>query len=133
MSSAIQFHTFHEMAAVMSHNMPHALVQDWWSRLERVIRTVCPLYGAGPREPVAKLIDKYLIQHPVVTPELVRELHIMRKLRNQCAHGEAPPLTVEESSAYAYRAWDVLSAIACGEPELVRRPARLNRPGVPTA
>ncbi len=38
MTVAIQFHTFDEMAAVLSENTPHALVQDWWSRLEAVIR-----------------------------------------------------------------------------------------------
>ena len=126
MSSVTQFHTIHEMVSVMSHNMPQALVQDWWSRLERVIRHFSQLYGAAPGEPVAKLIDKYLIQHPLVTPDLVRELHVMRKLRNKCAHGEAPPLSVEESSAYAYRAWDVQSALAWNKPEFLS-----NRSGPP--
>jgi len=38
MSSPIKFHTIYDMVAFMSRELPHALVQDWWSRLERVIR-----------------------------------------------------------------------------------------------
>src|ERR1700752_2365772 len=99
MSSTAQFHTTHDTVAVMSRNMPHALVQDWWSRLERVIRIFGRLYGAASGERISVVINKYLPQHPLVTPDLVRELHTMRTLRNQCAHGDAPPLTVEESSS----------------------------------
>src|SRR5262245_18678163 len=109
MSLVPQFHTFRQMVEVMSHNAPHALVQQEWARFERAVRQVCITYGASVPEmscqPIAKLIDKYLVLHPHVAPELVRELHVMRTLRNQCAHGLAPPLTVEQATEFAYRAW----------------------------
>ena len=107
MTGAIQFHTFDEMVAVLSENTPHALVQDWWSRLEAVIREICARCGASPREHISNLIDKYLSQHPAASPELIRELHAMRELRNRCAHGEAPPLTADEARDFAQRAWTI--------------------------
>ena len=120
MFPVLQIHTFHEMAGIMAHNFPHALVVQEWGRLERAIRHVCVTYGAAPPgdspESVARLIDKNLVHHPGVTRELVCELHVMRRLRNRCAHGEAPPITVEETTAFAYRAWDITSAIALGKP-----------------
>lgn len=107
MTTVVQFHTFDQMTAVLSENVPHALVQDWWSRLEATIRDICVRRGARPREPVSKLIDRYLSQHPAASPELIRELHSMRELRNRCAHGEAPPLTADEARAFAHRAWTI--------------------------
>jgi hypothetical protein len=111
MDTPMQFHTFDEMAAVLAENVPHALVQDWWSRLEATIRDVCARRGANPRANISYLIDKDLSRHPAASPELVRELHVMRDLRNRCAHGEAPPLTANEARAFAHRActiaWDL--------------------------
>ena len=123
MISVAPFHTIHEMIVPMSHNMPHALVQEWWSRVERVLRHFGQVYGAVPGEPIGKLINKRMIQHPLMTPDLVRELHVMRKLRNKCAHGEFPPLTLEESSAYGYRAWDIQQALAWNNREFLANPS----------
>jgi hypothetical protein len=124
MSSVTQFYTFHQIAESMSNNAPHALVQQEWARLERVVRQFGLIHGADPRANISRLIDKYLVKHPLVTPELVRELHAMRTLRNRCAHGEAPPLSVEESSAFAYRAWDITSALAWGKAEFLSQSSR---------
>jgi hypothetical protein len=123
MSSATQFHTIHDTVAFMSREFPHALVQEWWSRVERVLRHFGTVYGAAPREPIAKLIDLRMVQHPLMTPGLVQELHTMRKLRNKCAHGEVPPLTIEESSGYAYRAWDIQQALAWNNREFLSNPS----------
>ena len=122
MKAVIQVHTFDEMAAVLSENTPHALVQDWWSRLEAVIRDICARRGAGPRENISNLIDKCLSQHPTASPELIRELHAMRELRNRCAHGEAPPLAASEARAFAHRAWTVAWDLAVKDEKLSSNP-----------
>jgi len=118
MATTVQFHTFDEMAAVLSENTPHALVQDWWSRLERVIRDICARLGASPRQNISIVIDKYLSQHPAAPPELIRELHVMRELRNRCAHGETPPLAADEARSFAHRAWTVGWDLAVKDEEL---------------
>jgi hypothetical protein len=118
------FYTFQEMVESMSHNAPHALVQQEWSRLESAVRHSCRTWDANPRDIISKLIDTVLCKHPVATSELIEELHIMRKLRNRCAHGEAPPLSVEEAGRFAYRAWHITSAIACGDATLLSQSSR---------
>jgi hypothetical protein len=115
----VQFQTFDEMAAVLAENTPHALVQDWWGRLEHVIRCICARQGAPPHTSVARLIDKYLSLHAVVTPDLIRELHQMRKFRNRCAHGEAPAMTAQDAEAFARRAWKIGWDVAADEETLV--------------
>jgi|SRR6266446_6634244 len=107
MTTSMQFHTFDEMAAVLAENVPHALVQDWWSRLEATIRNICARRGADPRENISNVIDRYLSQYPAASPELIRELHVMRELRNRCAHGEAPPLTADQAHTFAHQAWTI--------------------------
>lgn len=79
----VQFRTFDEMAAVLSANTPHALVQDWWGRLEGVIRAICARLGAPSQLSVSRLIDEYLPLHEAASPELIPELHQMRRFRNR--------------------------------------------------
>ena len=107
MESVPQFHTFDQMALVLGHNAPHALVQDWWSRLEGAIRDVVAGEGGHSRKPVSELISRDLVRLPGVSSALVDELHRMRQLRNRCAHGEAPALTADEARAFARRAWAI--------------------------
>ncbi len=38
MSDGIQFRTFQEMIDVVAPNMPHALILDWWRRVELTLR-----------------------------------------------------------------------------------------------
>jgi hypothetical protein len=114
----MQFHTFDEMTAVLAENVPHALVQDWWSRLEATIRDICARCGAGPRENISTIIDRHLSRHPAASAELIRELHVMRELRNRCAHGEAPPLTADEARAFAHRAWTIGCDLATKDEKL---------------
>lgn len=114
----VQFHTFYEMADFFAENAPHALVQDWWSRLEATIREICVRHGADCRENISRLIDTYLSRHPAALPELIRELHVMRDLRNRCAHGQVPSLTADEARAFAHRAWIIAWDLATKDEKL---------------
>jgi len=107
MDTTTEFCTFDEMVAVLSRNALQALVQDWWSRLERAIRDFCARRGEQPRERISDLISKRLPAHSGITVQLIHELHEMRMLRNAVAHGDAPPLTAREAEAYARRAWEI--------------------------
>ena len=107
MDTTFEFYTFDQMVTVLARNTPHALIQDWWSRLEGVIRTYCVKRGAKRHLPISTLISNHLVHHPAASPDLLQELHLMRALRNHIAHGEAPALTAEEATTYAYRAWTI--------------------------
>ena len=61
--------------------------------------------GQRPRLPISKLIDKQLAVALAISAEVIAELHKMRELRNRCAHGEAPSISRDDASDFAYRAW----------------------------
>lgn len=103
MTAVLQFQTFPEMAQVMAVNCPHALIQDWWARLEAQVRAVQPAQGTGT--PMHMLID--LLRQFGLSAKDADELHEMRKLRNRCAHGEAPPVSPETAAFFAFRAWSI--------------------------
>ncbi|MGQ0835182.1 MAG: hypothetical protein ACT4O5_09730, partial [Gammaproteobacteria bacterium] len=112
MDTTMEFRTFDEMAAVLSRNTPHALVLDWWSRLERVIRGHCAKRGAKPNETISALINAHLSSHRIFDDALIQELHEMRRFRNLIAHVEAPGLSAVEAERFARRAWTIAWYIA---------------------
>jgi len=110
MTQVAHFSTFEEMSAVLATNTPHALVQDWWARLEGVLRACVP-GGLSRRASVASLLSKAHAQHYGLSGDELAELNAMRRLRNACAHGEAPPLSKQLALQFARRAhtlaWDI--------------------------
>jgi hypothetical protein len=114
MSFAAQFQTFPEMIQVMATNCPHALVQDWWARLESQIRAA--QFGQRSSAPVHSLIES-LSQFGLCKQD-TDELHGMRKLRNRCAHGEAPSISPETAAFFALRAWSIAWSIASKQEEM---------------
>ncbi len=109
-----QFQTFTEMIQVMATNCPHALIQDWWARLEAQVRAVQPVQSNGA--PIHSLIDS--LHRFGLCGKDTDELHGMRKLRNRCAHGEAPPITPEIAAFFAFRAWSIAWSIASKHEEM---------------
>jgi hypothetical protein len=112
MNNVPVFRTFDEMAAVLSVNTPHALVQDWWSRLERAIVEAVGRAVVTRRPAISRIISTELAQLPGISRDLVDELQQMRALRNRCAHGEAPSISALEAHAFAHRAWTIARDLA---------------------
>jgi hypothetical protein len=108
MTVTTQFQTFPEMIQVMATNCPHALIQDWWARLEAQVRAVQPIQSKGAA--IHSQIDS--LRRFGLNDKDTDELHGMRKLRNRCAHGEAPPITAETAAFFAFRAWSIAWSIA---------------------
>ena len=101
----VQFHTFDQYVSVLSVDAPHALVQDWWTRLERQIRIVSRRLGYEYKNSAVEMINA-LEMHPVIEAEVIEELQAMRRTRNAVVHDlNAPALSSEEAEKYARRAW----------------------------
>ena len=100
----LQFHTFDDYVSVLSVDAPHALVQDWWSRLEREIRKLGEKLGYKYKNSIVDMINA-LDRHPTIETNLIDELQAMRRTRNAVAHDlDAPSLTAEQAEQYARRA-----------------------------
>lgn len=110
MTKTAHFSTFDEMVAVLATNTPHALVQDWWARLEAELRARRPT-GVSRNAPIASLLSQSHAMHFGFADKELAELNAMRRLRNACAHGEAPPLSEPMAAQFARRAhalaWDL--------------------------
>ena len=100
----VQLHTFDQYLSADSVEVPHALVQDWWSRLEREVCAVSQSLGYEYKNSIVDLIE-VLSMHPVIESEVIEELQVLRRTRNAVAHDlDAPDLTAEEAEEYARRA-----------------------------
>jgi hypothetical protein len=114
MTVAAQFQSFSEIIQVMATNCPHALIQDWWARLEARIRAVQPIQRKG-------ITIHSLINSPQRFDLCIKdidELHGMRKLRKLWVHGEAPPISSETAAFFAFLAWSISWSIASKHEEL---------------
>ena len=107
----VKFHTFDDYVSVLSIDAPHALVQEWWSRLEREVKKLCKKLGHKYNNSVSEMINA-LDRHPAIDTKVIEELHSMRRTRNAVAHDlDVPSLTVDQAEQYARRAfalgWDL--------------------------
>lgn len=111
MAEIRQFRTFYEMASVLALNTPHALVLDWWRRLDRAIDDY--FRARGLQRPLSRAaIERTLENDPDFGPEVAAQVRALRHFRNGVAHHEISQMTVEEAFAYAEGAWQLGCRIA---------------------
>ncbi len=101
-----EFRTFEEMASVLALNTPHALVLDWWRRLDRGIDDY--FRGRGLQRPSSRAgVERALEADPQLGPEVAAQIRVLRRVRNVVAHEETQPISVEEAFGYAESAWQL--------------------------
>lgn len=104
MTEIREFRTFQEMAIVLALNTPHALILDWWRRLDRSIDDYFRVRGL--QRPSSRLaIERALEADPQLGPEVAVQVRMLRRFRNVVAHEENQPISVEEAFGYAEAAW----------------------------
>ena len=107
---ATQFTTFDEMVSVLSLNNPHALVLDWWRRLERAIDYYFTTRGL-PR-PSALEAEAAMANDPGLGPAVVAEIRELRRMRNAVAHEEPQPIAPDDAAAYATKCFHLMWRVA---------------------
>ncbi len=120
---------FNDYVALMAANSPHALVMDWWRRLDLAL---CEYYHAlrqvvrpGNRRAIEEAVSLDLALGPGFA-DCIRRL---RLLRNQVAHEPIYHQSPEDATGYARHAFTLIAALG-------RRVSRLegihDRTGNPT-
>jgi hypothetical protein len=94
-----EFTTFDEMVSVLALNNPHALVLDWWRRLERAIDYY--FNARGLRRPPAVEAEDAIAADPKLGPAVAAEIRQLRRTRNAVAHDEPQPIARDEAATYA--------------------------------
>ncbi len=106
-------HNFNDYVALMAPNSPHALVMDWWRRLDLALRD----YGGALRLVVdhrnRDAIEKAVSQDQALGPGVAALIRELRQLRNQAAHEsiESICLSSEDATAYARKAFSLIAAL----------------------
>ena len=99
---------FNDYLALMSVNSPHALVMDWWRRLELTLREYAAALGQVVRSRDRRAIEKAVSLNDAALTTCIRGL---RHRRNQVTH-KSCYVSSEDATAYAREAFRVIGTLA---------------------
>ena len=93
------FRTFAEYVDVVGNNTPHALMLDWWRRLDHALGDY--FQSRGEKRPLSrKEEEKCIANDPQLGPGVASSLSQLRRFRNTIAH-EQIILATSDAAAYA--------------------------------
>jgi len=107
MQRVVEFRTFEEMVSVLAVNNPHALILEWWRRLEGAIDEYCSIRRSGRKSWMSVLADDLHVGQ-----EVVDQITALRRLRNETAHRKTRPISADEAAQYAQKAQDLIWLLA---------------------
>ena len=103
--------TFEEYVEIMAIESPHALILDWWGRLELAINEYFEVYGMAVRSPVPSR-ELAIGADPRLGSEITDQLRELRLIRNEVAHEKRKPISVDDATQYAQKASELIWIIA---------------------
>jgi hypothetical protein len=107
---ATEFRTFDETVEVLTLDTPHALVLEWWRRLERAIDYYFKIRGL-PRRHSADA-EHAIGADPQLGPAVAAQVRELRRTRNAIAHEETRLLPREDATSFAAACLDLVWRIA---------------------
>lgn len=99
---------FNDYVTVMSVNAPHALVMDWWRRLDLTLHEYAVALGQVVRSRDRRAIEKAVSLNDAALTTRIRGL---RHRRNQVTH-KSYYLSSEDAAAYAREVISVIGTLA---------------------
>ena len=99
--------TFEDYVQIMAIESPHALILDWWSRLELAIIE----YFEAHRMPVKFSIpsrEQALGEDSRLGPEITAQIRELRLIRNKVAHEKRKPFSGGDAAQYARKACELI-------------------------
>ena len=99
---------FNDCVAVMSVNSPHALVMDWWRRLELTLHEYAAALAIVVRSRDRRPIEEVV---PLNDAALTTRIRGLRHQRNRVTH-KSCHLSSEDAAAYAREAVRLIGTLA---------------------
>jgi len=99
--------SFEEYVDIIASESPHALILDWWRRLNLAINEYLKTRGLP-----LKSKEDVLASDPNVGLEVAMQIRELRQLRNAIAHKETKPISPDEAAQYARKALDFIWLLA---------------------
>ena len=103
--------TFEKYVQILAIESPHALILDWWGRLEIAINEYFEVYGMAVRSSVPEK-EQGMGDDPRLGREITTQLRELRLIRNKVAHEKRKPLSVDDATKYAHKANELIWIIA---------------------
>jgi len=110
----LAFRTFAEYVDVVGRNAPHALVLDWWRRLDLAVRDYFQSLGEK-RALTRNGEEKRFADDPQLGPAFALALPQLRRSRNAVAH-EQIILAPSDAAAYAEAALRMIGKLTRRRP-----------------
>lgn len=103
--------TFEEYVQILAIESPHALILDWWGRLDLAINEYFEVYGMAVRSS-AFFKEQAMGADPRLGPEISVQIRALRLIRNKVAHEKRKPVSLDDASQYAQKANELIWIIA---------------------
>ena len=103
--------TFEEYVQILAIESPHALILDWWGRLELTINEYFEVYGMAVRSSALSK-EQAMAVDPRLGPEITAQIRELRLARNKVAHEKRKPISVDDATKYAQKANELIWIIA---------------------
>lgn len=103
--------TFEEYVQVLAIESPHALILDWWGRLELAINEYFEFYGIAIRSSALSK-EQAMAVDPRLGPEITAQIRELRLARNKVAHEKRKPISVDDARQYAQNSKKLIWIIA---------------------
>jgi len=106
----LDFKTFAEYVDVVGRNAPHALVLDWWRRLDLALGDY--FNSLGEKRPLTRdEEERRIADDPEFGSEVASALSQLRRFRNTIAH-EQMMLAPSDAAAYAEASLRMIGKLA---------------------
>jgi hypothetical protein len=103
--------TFEEYVEVMVIESPHALILDWWHRLELAINEYFEVYGMAVQGEIPSK-EKSMGADSRLGLGITAQIRELRLIRNKVAHEKTKPISVDDATQYAQKACELIWVLA---------------------
>ena len=103
--------TFEEYVQILAIESPHALILDWWRRLEVAINEYFEVHGVAVRSPIRSK-ELAIGADPRLGSEITAQISELRLIRNQVAHKKRKQTSPDDARQYAQKASELIWIIA---------------------
>ena len=99
--------TFEEYVQKVALESPHALILDWWGRLELAMKEYFEVLGI-PIKASMPYLEQTLGADSRLGPEITAQIRELRLIRNKVAHEKRGPISGDDAIRYAQRSNELI-------------------------
>jgi hypothetical protein len=99
--------TFEDYLQIMAIESPHALILDWWGRLDLAVKEYFEIHGMAVKSSTS-VRERALGADPMLGSEITIQIRELRLIRNIVTHEKRKPLSCADAALYARKAYELI-------------------------